>query len=372
MPDAVRHRTEWRERMAERIMMGLLLGGVAFGCGAILYPFMSALLWAAILTFSTWPIHVRLRQRSSPVLAALGMTILSALVVVLPFGLVVSSSIADLPGTIENLVATVTQSVHLPPPPLWLSRIPHFGHDLADTWTQWGTDLGHAERMIRPYAGSIAQSMLAGLMLIASGLAHLGMALFIAFFFWLGGDSLGATFAAIIRRIAGPYADRILNIIGRTIRGTVYGILGTAIVQGILTGIGFAITGLPYPVLFGGIAAFVAVLPIGAPLIWIPGAVALLLSHHVGWGVFLIVYGIAIISGADHIIRPMFISRGAQLPYLLTVLGVLGGVWTFGGLGIFLGPVLLGVGYTLTAEFAANGSGRARHGAPLQEPFFES
>ncbi|ACI49990.1 protein of unknown function UPF0118 [Gluconacetobacter diazotrophicus PA1 5] len=357
--------------MAERIMMGLLLGGVAFGCGAILYPFMSALLWAAILTFATWPLFIRLRRRTGPVTAAIGMTVLSALVVALPLAVVVSTSIADLPGTFEGLAETLARLIHLPAPPPWLARIPHFGPDLAKIWTQWATDLGHAERMLLPYTGSIAQSMLAGLMQVASGLVHLGMALFIAFFFWLGGDSLGGTFSAVIRRIAGSYADRILSIIGRTIRGTVYGILGTAIVQGVLTGLGFALTGLPEPVLFGLITACVAVLPIGAPLIWIPGALALILTHHPGWGIFLVVYGVLIISGADHIIRPMFISRGAQLPYLLTVLGVLGGVWTFGGLGIFLGPVLLGVGYTLTAEFAANGSGHTGNATPIQENFIE-
>ncbi|GAA4476680.1 AI-2E family transporter [Gluconacetobacter asukensis] len=356
--------------MTERIMMGLLLGGVAFGCGAILYPFMSALLWAAILTFATWPIYVRIRRNMGPVVGAVIMTVLTTLVVAVPLVIVVSSSIADLPGTFERLTTSLT-SFHLPAP-TWLSRIPLVGPDLANKWTQWATDLGHAEHMLLPYAGNIAQSMLSGLMLVASGLVHLGMALFIAFFFWLGGDALGATFAAVIRRIAGAYADRIIGIIGRTIRGTVYGILGTAIIQGVLTGLGFAMTGLPQPVLFGMITAGVAVLPIGAPLIWIPGALALMLTHHLWRGICLVAFGTFIISGADHVIRPMFISRGAQLPYLLTVLGVLGGVWTFGALGIFLGPVLLGVGYTLTAEFAANAPGRAGKNARIEETFIES
>lgn len=351
-------------------MMGLLLGGVAFGCGAILYPFMSALLWAAILTFTTWPVHVRIRRNVGPVAGAIIMTALSTLMVAVPLVIVVSSSIADLPGTVERLVAALA-AVHLPAP-AWLPHIPLVGPELANKWTEWGTDLGHAEHMLLPYAGNIAQSMLSGLMLVASGLVHLGMALFIAFFFWLGGDALGSTFSAVIRRIAGAYADRIIGIIGRTIRGTVYGILGTAIIQGLLTGLGFAMTGLPQPVLFGMMTAGVAVLPIGAPLIWIPGALALMLTHHLGRGIFLLAFGTIVISGIDHVIRPMFISRGAQLPYLLTVLGVLGGVWTFGALGIFLGPVLLGVGYTLTAEFAANAPRRPGEAARIEETFIES
>ncbi|PYD75844.1 AI-2E family transporter [Novacetimonas pomaceti] len=356
--------------MVERIMMGLMLGGIAFGCVLVLYPFMSALLWAAILTFSTWPIYVRLRRHTNPLIAALGMTVMSALVLVVPLTLVVSSSVVDLPQTLPYAINSITTLIHLPSLPAWLQHVPHIGPQLNETWEKWRVDVGNIDQMIRPYSGRIVQSVLSGAMQLASGLAHLGMALFIAFFFWLGGEALGDTFVSVIRRIAGIYADRILGIIGRTIRGTVYGIIGTALLQGVLTGVGFAIAGISNPVLWGGITAFISVLPIGAPLIWIPAAVFLFIGHHPGWGVFLLLYGTIIVSGADHIMRPMFIARGAQLPYLLTVLGVLGGIWTFGGLGIFLGPVLIGVGYTLTAEFAA-GDPATRMSPEVREPFVE-
>ena len=142
-------------------------------------------------------------------------------------------------------------------------------------------------------------------------------------------------------------------------RGVVYGILGTAIVQGMLTAFGLWIAGVPRPVLLGAVAGFLAVLPIGAPLVWIPAAIWLLSTGHVARGIFLGVYGVVAVSGADHLIRPWFISRGAQLPFLLTVLGVLGGALAFGLLGIFLGPVLLGIGFTLVNEWAvAAGPGR--------------
>ena len=295
-------------------MMGLLLGGVATGCIIVLYPFFSALLWAAILTFTTWPVYRHLQQRSGRYTAAALMMILTALLVVLPLTLVASAGIEDAPGiarAIENALA-----MHLPEPPRWVAGTPLIGRQVAQTWTKWSADLSAAGAFVQPYLGSIASRALNLLVQIASGLLQLVLALFIGFFFW---------------------------------------ILGTAIVQGILTGIGFAIAHVPSPVLFGGIAAFFAVLPIGAPLVWVPAAIWLALTHHLAWGIVLGVYGVVAISGADHVIRPVFISRGAQLPYLLTVLGVLGGVLAFGGLGIFLGPVLLGVGYTLAVEFAATG-----------------
>jgi predicted PurR-regulated permease PerM len=135
------------------------------------------------------------------------------------------------------------------------------------------------------------------------------------------------------------------------VRGVVYGILLTAIVQGILTAFGLWLAGVPRPVLLGAVAGFLSVLPIGAPLVWIPAALWLMGIGHLGWGIFLAIYGVVAVSGADSVIRPWFIARGAQLPFLLTVLGVLGGALAFGLLGIFLGPVLLGIGYTLLNEW---------------------
>ncbi len=351
--------------IAERIMMGLLLGGVAAGCIVVLYPFFSALLLAAILVFTTWPLFTRLRAHTNRFVAAVLMMVLVALLVVLPIGLLASAGVEDAPMMLSGLLHLTAKG--LPTPPGWIARVPMVGHQLDDTLQHWSADLNQIGATMQPYIGTIARRTLAVLVQIASGLLQLVIALFIGFFFWISGDALGSTITAVIGRIAGPSAPRLLAVVGGTVRGTVYGILGTAIVQGILTGVGLAIAGVPSPVLFGGIAAFVAVLPIGAPLVWVPAAIWLAMSHHLGWGIFLAVFGVVAISGADHVIRPMFIARGAQLPYLLTVLGVLGGILAFGGLGIFLGPVLLGLGYTLTVEFAA-GRGtvtRPRPDAPL-------
>ncbi len=339
-------------------MMGLLLGGVAAGCVVVLQPFFSAILWAAILVFATWPVFVRMRTHVGRFPAAILMMVMTALLVVLPLGLVASAGVADAPGVVRAAMGLA--AIGLPEPPRWIARVPLVGHQLAETLHRWSVDLGQVGATLQPYIGTIAERILAVLVQIASGLLQLVLALFIGFFFWISGDTLGNTLSAIIRRITGAYADRLLGVAGSTVRGTVYGILGTAIVQGILTGIGFTIAGVPSPVLFGGIAAFVAVLPIGAPLVWIPAAIWLAMSHHLGWGIFLAAYGVLAISGADHVIRPVFIARGAQLPYLLTLLGVLGGVLAFGGLGIFLGPVLLGLGYTLVVEFASGQAAIAR------------
>jgi predicted PurR-regulated permease PerM len=234
------------------------------------------------------------------------------------------------------------------------------GPTLSDYWNSWAADLSVAADFFRPYFGAIAERGLTLLLGIAAGILQFLLALFIAFFLWLYGDRLGVFLHAIMRRIAGAYAERLIVVTGQVVRGTVYGLLGTAVVQGMLTAFGLWLSGVPRPVLLGAVAALVSVLPIGAPMVWIPAALWLLSSGHTGWAIFLGVYGVVAVSGADSVIRPYFIARGAQLPFLLTVLGVLGGALAFGLLGVFLGPVLLGVGFTLVAEFA--------RGEPLVPP----
>ncbi|NHN83892.1 AI-2E family transporter [Acetobacter musti] len=347
---------------AERIITGLLILGVAYGCVIVTAPFLTAILWAGILAFVTWPVLSALRQRVRPVTAALCMTLLCAIGFLLPVILIASKGVADAPQVIAMVTDSLLPSLRLPQVPTWIARMPLAGPDLVHLWGQAANDVTHLKQSLRPYAGDIAQSLISLLVQAASGGLHLVMALFIAFFFWLSGDSLGRTLVALIRRVAGRHADRMVRIIGGTVRGTVYGVLGTALVQGALTGIGFAIVRVPEPVLFGAVASLFSVLPVGAPLVWIPAAVWLVASHHLWRGLALALYGVIAISGADHIIRPVFIARGAQLPYLLTLIGVIGGVMEFGGLGIFIGPVLLAVGYTLIVEFAA---GRVSAMAPV-------
>lgn len=337
--------------IAERILMGLLLGGVAIGCALVLTPFFSSILWAAILVFTTWPVYHQLRarfgQRSG--LAALVMVALTAIVVVLPLAL----AAPDGADEVNNLRALLQRSLQggLPRAPDWLGDVPVLGSTLTGLWNRWSEDLSILGEALRPYLGIVAEGGFALLLGIAQGVLLFILSLFIAFFFYVHGEPIAERLGEILRRIAGDRAERIITVTGATVRGTVYGILGTAVVQGILTAFGLWISGVPRPVLLGAIAGFLSVLPVGAPVVWIPAALWLLSTGKVGWGVFLLIWGTVAISGSDNVIRPWFIARGAQLPFLLTVLGALGGALAFGLLGIFLGPALLAVGYTLVNEW---------------------
>lgn len=337
---------------AERVLMGLLLGGIGIGCAQVLYPFFSALLWAAILTYTTWPVYEWLRTRLhiSRSAAALLMVVIVAVVIVLPLALAAPSE-ADDATQLRKLIQDTLQA-GLPGAPDWVAGVPVVGQTIADLWNSWAADLTVMVSFFKPYFGLAAQTSLSLLLGLANGILSFVLALIVAFFFFASGERLAGVIAALLRRIAAERAPRLIDVTGATIRGVVYGILGTAVIQGILTTLGLWGVGIPRPLLLGVVAGGLSVLPIGAPAVWIPASLWLLANGHTLRGILLFAYGLVFVSGSDSVIRPYFISRGAQLPFLLTLLGVLGGALAFGLLGVFVGPVLLGVGFTLVKEFA--------------------
>ena len=332
-------------------MLWILIGGVALGCGVVLYPFLSALLWAGILVFTTWPVHEWLRThlRLGRVVTALLMIAITAVLLVLPIGLAAPRGHDDVLALRHAIEDGLRGGLPMAPP--WLADVPLLGPLLTGVWNAWAADIGALVGALRPFLGVILEGGLSVLLGVANGVVMFLLALFVAFFLYLYAEPVAGRSRLILHRVAGPHAERLIEVTGATVRGVVYGIVGTAVVQGILTAFGLWLSGVPQPMLLGGVAGLLSVLPIGSPVVWIPSALWLVSSGHAGWGAFLALYGGIAISGADSIIRPWFIARGAHLPFLLTILGVLGGALAFGLLGIFLGPVLLGVGFTLMNEW---------------------
>lgn len=328
------------------------IAGLGIACLLVLRPFISALLWAAILAFSTWPIFVVLRDRLGirPSWAAGLMVLAMFLLVGLPIVLAAPTRREDveaLSGAMEGLLVE-----GLPSFGAWLGRLPVVG-GWVQTWMgQEEFGLSGAADLLRPYAGTITQQGVAALLAVLSGLAELVLAIFLAFFFYRDGPAIAKRLAAVMERLGGAMGTRMLGLTADVTRGVVWGLVGTAVAQGILAGIGFAVAGVPQPVLLAIVTGVISILPVGAPLVWIPASIWLLTQGSTGWGIFLAIYGAGVISTVDNIIRPWAIARGANLPLLLTLLGALGGVIAFGFLGLFLGPVVLAVGYTLVIEFA--------------------
>jgi predicted PurR-regulated permease PerM len=151
----------------------------------------------------------------------------------------------------------------------------------------------------------------------------------------------------------------MLRLTADVTRGVVWGLVGTAVAQGLLTAIGLWVAGVPQPVLLGVVTGVISIFPVGAPLVWIPASLWLFTQGETGWGLFMALYGMLVISTVDNVIRPWAIARGARLPLLLTLVGAVGGIFAFGFLGLFLGPVVLAVGFSLLRDWAAEGRDQA-------------
>jgi predicted PurR-regulated permease PerM len=176
----------------------------------------------------------------------------------------------------------------------------------------------------------------------------------VCFFFYRDGEDTAQSVVNFLKRIAGERTDRLMTVAANTIKGVVYGVLGTAATQGTFAGIGFFIAGVPGALLLGFFTFFFALIPMGPPFIWVPATIWLFYYKGVAWGIFMALWGMFIISGIDNVVKPLLISHGVNLPFILILLGVLGGVIAFGFIGVFLGPTLLALGYSLISEWTSS------------------
>ena len=335
--------------------------GLAVGCFLVLRPFLSALLWAAILVYSTWPAYKLLREKIglSPGWAAGAMVVLEFLLIGVPLVFATPKRLDDVEGLRASVEALLTQG--MPGLGDWLARLPLAGPYLASWAASFDFGVTGLVELLQPYAGGLAQALLSLLLAVLSGIAEVFLAIFLAFFLYRDGLAIASRGEAVLARLAGTRARRLMDLTGDITRGVVFGLLGTALAQGLMTAFGLWVAGVPRPVLLGVVAGVISILPVGAPIIWVPATLSLFSEGRTWQAVFLGVYGAFGISSADNVIRPWLISRGADLPLLLTLLGALGGVFAFGFLGLFLGPVLLAVGYTLLRDWATEGAVHEKH-----------
>jgi predicted PurR-regulated permease PerM len=193
---------------------------------------------------------------------------------------------------------------------------------------------------------------------LGAGLIQLTFSIFIAFFLFRDGVSVGRRLTNMAVRIGGERGNHLLTIASRTVRGVVYGILGTALLQAIATAVGFLIAGVPGVALLALLTFFASVVPlVGTALTWVPAAIWLFHEGSTGWAIFMIVWGIGV-ANIDNFVKPWLISQGSDMPFILIFFGVMGGAVTFGFIGVFIGPTLLAVGLRLLEE--SHSSGRSK------------
>lgn len=326
---------------------------LALGCLVVLRPFVSAILWATVLTYTTWPLLLRvegwLRGRRS--LAAFLMTALIAAVMVLPF-VVAGITLAENVSRLEELFRFLQGGLPAEAPE-WVRRLPWVGPAAEHAWPGFAQDTGWISKALKAAGLGAGKWLLTHSLDFGKGIVQLALSVVLVFVFYRDGERVTARIAAGAQRIAGDVSQHLLSVAGNTVRGVVYGIIGTALAQAILAGLGFWVAGVPSSFLLGLLTFLLALIPIGPPLVWIPAAMWLFHADQPGWGVFMVIWGVFVISGVDNLMRPYLISRGSNLPFVIVLLGAIGGVLAFGFIGLFLGPVLLAVGYALVREFTA-------------------
>ncbi|MDE1182697.1 AI-2E family transporter [Paraburkholderia sp.] len=343
------------ERLAAVFALIVLVGGSLL----VLAPFTTALLWGAILSYSSWGMYGRLTRMlgGRRKWAATLIVLIILLVVLGPFvyaGFALGAHVHDIAALVERVF-----DAGLPDLPPWVSGLPLVGSYIESFWTNLTSSNSELIGQLRTLAAPAGKWILAAGLAVTHGLGLLALSIILAFFFYTGGEGAAAWLNAGMRRVAGERADYLLALAGSTVKGVVYGILGTALVQAILAGFGCWIAGVPAPALLGLATFFLSVVPGGPVVVWLPAAIWLYHGGSTGWAIFLVIWGVLVVGMSDNVIKPILIGKSSDMPLILVMLGILGGAFAFGFLGVFIGPTLLAVAYTVLHDWTI-GSAEAR------------
>jgi predicted PurR-regulated permease PerM len=324
---------------------------LVIGCLIVLRPFVAAILFAAAITISSWPLYLRLlaRLKQRRTLAALVMSVCLTLLIIVPLTLVTWNIADNAAEFYDQLKASIGSGTLAPP--AWIKDIPVVG-DAADTYLR--KLLGSREELLNVAKGLLEPArhlLLGGGMVLGSGVAQVSLAVFVSFFLYRDGETMLAALANGLDKLIGEQSVSVADTVSRTVRGVMYGLLGTALAQAVVAAVGFLIAGVPAVALLSVATFLFSLIPVGPPLIWGGATIWLFNQGSTGWAIFMLVWGMFIISGVDNVVKPMLISRGSSLPFILVLLGVMGGVLAFGFVGLFIGPTLLAVALGLLRKW---------------------
>lgn len=330
----------------------LLTAAVLFGCWLIVEPFMTAILISAILAVVTWPVFTKVLRatRNAATPAAILMVTGLVVTVLIPLTFLMLSLTQQLPRAVKLFTGWVKD----PTPILEAVRtLPYVGtwlHDQIIFAVDPKAFAGTVEQLIDPVSRWLVNTAVN----VSNGLLQMCLVLFIVFFFYRDGIAFARRFHELLERVSGHIAADITDILTNTTRSVVFGIIGTAIVQGAVAGVGLWIAGVPGVLILSVAACFVSVIPIGPPVIWGPAALWLYSTGETGMALFLCAWGILVVATVDNLVKPLLIARGSTLPMSLIFLGVFGGVIAFGFLGLILGPLFLAIGSALFQAWLKN------------------
>ncbi len=328
---------------------------VVVSCYQVIRVFVPAILFAAVVCISTWPLYLHLRaklqQRSG--LAALVMVLLLLVLVIVPIAFLAVSLVDSMAAIVDAIKLSLS---HGPiKSPTWIKELPVFGGRINRYWQ--GIVSGGKESVVlvdnlfEPTRSFFIMAAKA----IGESLLQMIFATFIGFFLYRDGESLIKMLRSFLMKLIGSVEEDFLSTIQHTVGSVMHGIFGAAIAQGLIATIGFFIAGVPGAFLLGAATFFLSLLPLGPPLLWGGASIWLLYQGSYGWAIFMVVWGVLMVSSIDNFVRPYLISRDSDLSLLLVTLGVFGGIAAFGFIGVFIGPPILAVGLTLVRLWTARG-----------------
>jgi len=334
------------------LFIGALLAAVAW----IVRPFLGPAIWATMVVVATWPLMLRAQRLlwGRRTLAVLAMTLLLLLLFVVPLTL----AIVTIVDNADEMVgwAKLATTWHLPEkPPTWATDLPLVGGLIERAWEQ-ATALGLRDLLpkLTPYAGNLTRWFVGQLGSVGFLLLQFLVTVTIAAVMYATGEEAAALVRRFAHRLGGERGDSVVVLAAGAIRGVALGVGVTALVQAVLAGIGLALAGVPLAGLLTALTFMFCIAQVGPVPVLVPAAIWAFWSGQTGWGIFLLVWA-AVVATLDNVLRPVLIRLGADLPLLLIFAGVFGGLLAFGLVGIFVGPVVLAVAYTLLEAWLSDG-----------------
>jgi predicted PurR-regulated permease PerM len=324
----------------------------------VLHPFLVPLTWGLILVYVSWPLYRRLRAILGrfPNLGAFLMSLLLGLVFVLPLLWIVTTAQSEVPQLYREAERLLTQGPEILPPAM--ARLPWVGPELERILALAAEDPTGLRAQILQWVKPLVGDSLRLVGDLGAMVFKLGFALLSAFFLYRDGDTLLEQTRRVLIGFLGPRAESYLDAIGDTTRGVLYGLVLTALLQGILAGLGYWVAGLPTPILLAVLTTLLALVPFGTPVAMGAVCLRLFLTGELLAAVGLAAWATLVVSQIDNLIRPLVISSAAKIPYILVLCAVLGGIAAFGLVGLFIGPIVIAVLLAVWREWLAENTSR--------------
>jgi predicted PurR-regulated permease PerM len=322
----------------------------------VLKPFLGAIVWATVLAVATWPIMCRLQKwlwgKRSLAVTAMTLGLLGALVI--PVAALVIGAVENV-DEVKSFVANAP-NYHIPPAPAWLGKLPLVGGKAEAMWTSAASaGVPALAAKVGPHVRGIASSFGAELGSVGAFFVQFLLTVAIQAVMFARGESAVAGVRAFARRVGGSSGEQVVDLAGGTIHAVAMGVVVTAAAQAVFAGLGLAIAHVPLAAALTLVIFVLCLAQLSPLLTFTPLVIWSFYAKGVGWGVFMIVLAIATDLLSDFL-QPLLLKKGVKLPTLVTLSGVVGGLMSFGLIGLFVGPVLLAVTYTLLTAWVKRGS----------------